>query len=107
MKLTKYSEPQILAILRQAEGGVPVAELCREHGMSDASFYKWPAKYGGMDASMVSQMKAIEDENRRLKKMFAELSMQNELLKEALGKKYVVITTPGDGREGGGTTRRQ
>jgi putative transposase len=87
MKLTKYSEPQILAILRQAEGGVPVAELCREHGMSNASFYKWRAKYGGMDASMISQMKAIEDENRRLKKMFAELSMQNELLKEALGKK--------------------
>ena len=55
--------------------------------MSDASFYKWRAKYGEMDASMVSQMKAIEDENRRLKKMFAELSMQNELLKEALGKK--------------------
>jgi putative transposase len=87
MKTSRYSEPQILAILRQAEGGVSVAELCREHGMSDASFYKWRAKYGGMDASMVSQMKAIEDENRRLKKMFAELSMQNELLKEALGKK--------------------
>ena len=87
MKSSRYSEPQILAILRQAEGGMPVAELCREHGMSDASFYKWRAKYGGMDASMVSQMKAMEDENRRLKKMFAELSMQNELLKEALGKK--------------------
>jgi putative transposase len=87
MKTSRYSEPQILSILRQAEGGVPVADLCREHGMSDASFYKWRAKYGGMDASMVSQMKAIEDENRRLKKMFAELSMQNELLKEALGKK--------------------
>jgi putative transposase len=87
MKTSRYSEPQILAILRQAEGGVPVAELCREHGMSDASFYKWRAKYGGMDASMVSQMKAMEDENRRLKKMFAELSMQNDLLKEALGKK--------------------
>jgi putative transposase len=87
MKQSRYSEPQILAILRQAEGGMPVAELCREHGMSDASFYKWRAKYGGMDASMVSSMKAMEDENRRLKKMFAELSMQNELLKEALGKK--------------------
>jgi putative transposase len=87
MKLTKYSEPQILAILHWAEGGVPVAELCREHGMSNASFYKWRAKYGGMDASLISQMKAVEDENRRLKKMFAELSMQNELLKEALGKK--------------------
>jgi putative transposase len=87
MKLSRYSEPQILLILRQAEGGVPVAELCREHGMSDASFYKWRAKYGGMDASMMSSMKAMEDENRRLKKMFAELSMQNELLREALGKK--------------------
>ena len=55
--------------------------------MSDASFYKWRAKFGGMDASMIAQSKAIEEENRRLKKMFAELSMQNELLKEALGKK--------------------
>ena len=87
MKMTRYSEPQILAILRQAEGGVPVAELCREHGMSNASFYKWRAKYGGMYASMVSQMKAMEEENRRLKRMFADLSMQNDLLKESLGKK--------------------
>jgi putative transposase len=87
MKMTRYSEAQILAILRQAEGGLPVSELCREHGMSNASFYKWRAKYGGMDASMVSQMKALEDENRRLKKMYAEKSMQAELLKEALGKK--------------------
>jgi putative transposase len=87
MKKTRYSEPQILAILHQAEGGVPVSELCREHGMSNASFYKWRAKYGGMDASMISQMKALEDENRRLKKMYAEMSMQAELLKEALGKK--------------------
>ena len=87
MKMTRYSEPQILAILRQAEGGVPVAELCREHGMSNASFYKWRAKYGGMDASMVSQMKVMEQENRRLKRMYADLSMQADLLKEALGKK--------------------
>jgi putative transposase len=87
MKMTRYSEPQILAILRQAEGGVSVPELCREHGMSSASFYKWRAKYGGMDASMISQMKALEDENRRLKKMYAEMSMQAELLKEALSKK--------------------
>lgn len=87
MIIGRFSEAQILAILKQAEGGVPVAELCRQHGMSSASFYKWRAKYGGMDASMISQMKAIEDENRRLKKMFAELSMQNELLKEALVKK--------------------
>lgn len=87
MKMTRFSEPQILAILRQAEGGVPMAELCREHGMSTASFYKWRAKYGGMDASMISQMKSLEDENRRLKRMFADLSMQADLLKEALGKK--------------------
>ena len=87
MKMTRYNEPQILAILRQAEGGMPVAELCREHGMSNASFYKWRAKYGGMDASMDSQMKAMEEENRRLKRMYADLSMQADLLKEALGKK--------------------
>ena len=64
-----------------------MSDLCREHGMSTASFYKWRAKYGGMDASMISQMKALEDENRRLKKMYAEMSLQAELLKEALGKK--------------------
>lgn len=87
MKMSRFSEPQIMAILRQAEGGVPVPELCREHGMSTASFYKWRSKYGGMDASMISQMKALEDENRRLKKMYAEMSMQADLLKEALGKK--------------------
>ena len=81
MKTSRYRDPLILSILRQAEGGVPVAELCREHGMSNASFYKWRAKFGGMDASMITQMKSIEDENRRLKKIFAELSMQNELLR--------------------------
>ncbi|TBD81058.1 IS3 family transposase [Rhizobium ruizarguesonis] len=96
MKTSRFSEPQILAILRQAEGGVPVPELCREHGMSTASFYKWRSKYGGMDASMISQMKALEDENRRLKKMYAEMSMQAELLKEALGKK---LTRPSQRRE--------
>jgi len=87
MKIGRFNEPQILGILKQAESGIPVSELCREHGMSSASFYKWRAKYGGLDASMISQMKAMDEENRRLKKMFAELSMQNELLKEALGKK--------------------
>ncbi len=87
MKLSRYGEAQILAMLRQAEGGVPVADLCREHGMSDACFYKWRARYGGMEASTVSSMKAMEDESRRLKKMFAELSMQNKLVKEVLGNK--------------------
>lgn len=65
MKLTRFKEPQILSILRQAEGGVPVAELCREHGMSNASFYKWRSKYGGMDASMIAQPKTLEDRNRK------------------------------------------
>ena len=87
MKNAKFSDAQIMSILKQAEGGVPVSELCREHGMSSASFYKWRAKYGGMDASMMSEMKAIAEENRRLKRMYAEMSMQNDLLKEALGKK--------------------
>ena len=77
-----------MGILKQAEGGVPVSELCREHGMSSASFYKWRAKFGGMDASMISELKDMADQNKRLKKMYAELSMQNDLLKEALGKKH-------------------
>lgn len=88
MKQKRFSETQIMQILKQAEGGVPVAELCREYGMSSASFYKWRSKYGGMDASMISQMKAMGQENQRLKKMYAEMSLQNDLLKEALGKKW-------------------
>lgn len=87
MKTTRFSDAQIMAILKQAESGVPVTELCREHGMSSAAFYRWRAKFGGMDASMIAEMKAMADENRRLKRMFADLSMQNDLLKEALGKK--------------------
>ena len=87
MKKTRFTEAQIMGVLRQAEGGMPVGELCREHGISSVTFYKWRAKYGGMDASLISQMKAIEDENRRLKRMYADLSMQADLLREALGKK--------------------
>ena len=87
MRKSRFTEAQIMGILRQAESGLTLAEVCREHGISSATFYKWRSKYGGMDTSMITQMKGIEDENRRLKKMFAELSMQNELLKEALGKK--------------------
>ena len=87
MKNGRFSDAQIMGILKRSESGVPVSELCREHGMSSASFYKWRAKFGGMDASMVSQMKAMADENRRVKRMYAEMSMQNDLLKEALGKK--------------------
>jgi putative transposase len=87
MKTARYSDAQIMGILKQAESGVPVAALCREHGMSNASFYKWRAKFGGMDASMISELKSMAEENRRLKRMYAEMSMQNDLLKEALGKK--------------------
>ena len=87
MKKSRFTEGQIMTVSRQAEGGMPIPDLCREHGISTASFYKWRAKYGGMDASMMSQMKALEDENRRLKRMYADLSMQADLLKEALGKK--------------------
>jgi putative transposase len=76
-----------MGVLRQVEGGLALTDVCREHAISSATFYKWRSKYGGMDASMIADMKVMEDENRRLKKMFAELSMQNELLKEALGKK--------------------
>ena len=87
MKNGLYSGAQIKAVLRQAEGGVPVSELCRKHGMSSASFYKWRAKFGGMDASLISEMNDLAEENRRLKRIYAEMSMQNDLLKEALGKK--------------------
>ena len=87
MKNKRYSDAQIMGILKQVESGVPVSDLCREHGMSSASFYKWRARFGGMDASMISEMKAMAEENRRLKRMYAEMSMQNDLLKEALGKK--------------------
>ena len=68
MKKSRFSDSQILSILKQAENGVPVPELCREHGMSSASFYQWRAKFGGMDASMMARLEELEDENRRLKK---------------------------------------
>ena len=71
MKKSKYSDAQIMAILKQAENGVPVSDLCREHGMSSASFYKWRSKYGGMDASLLARMKELDEENKRLKKMYA------------------------------------
>ena len=87
MKKSRFSEPQILSILRQAEGGMSVPELCRVHGMSTALFYRWRSKYGGMDSSMIAQMKALEDENRRLKKMYAEMSMHADLIKDAMSTK--------------------
>jgi putative transposase len=77
-----------MAILKQAESGIPVTELCREHGMSNASFYKWRAKFGGMDTSMMKRMKELEDENRRLKKMYAEEKLKAEIAREAIEKKW-------------------
>ena len=88
MKKSRFSDSQIIAVLKQAEAGTPVPELCREHGISAATFYKWRSKYGGMEASIVSRMKELEEENRRLKKMYAEVQMSTDILKEALGKKW-------------------
>jgi putative transposase len=88
MKKSRYSDSQILAILKQAEAGTPVPALCREHGMSSASFYKWRAKFGGMDASMMKRMKELEDENRRLKKVYADERLKAEIVQEALAKKW-------------------
>ena len=73
MKNSSYSDSQIIAILNQAEAGTPVPDLCREHGMSSASFYKWRTKYGGMDASLITRMKELEAKNNRLKKMYVEV----------------------------------
>jgi Transposase. len=88
MKKSRYTDSQIMSILKQAEAGTPVPELCREHGMSSASFYKWRARYGGMDTSMMSRLKELEDENRRLKKMYAEERLKAEIVQEALSKKW-------------------
>ena len=99
MKNGRYSDAQIMGILKQAEGGTPVSELCREHGMSSASFYKWRAKFGGMDASLISEMKDMAEENRRLKRMYAEMSMQNDLLRKLLEKSAKAISKARDGQE--------
>ena len=88
MKKAHFSDSQILAILKQAESGVPIPELCREHGMSNSSFYKWRSKYGGMDASLMARMKELEEENRRLKRMYAEERLKAEIIEEAMAKKW-------------------
>lgn len=88
MKTSKFSDSQIMAILKQAEAGSPVPELCREHGIGNSTFYKWRAKYGGMDASMIARLKELEAENRQLVKMYAEERIKSELRKEALEKKW-------------------
>ena len=87
MKKTRFSETQILKILREAEAGVPVAELCREHGFGKSTFYKWKARYGGLDASALRRLKELEAENQRLKRMYAELSLNHQILKDIVEKK--------------------
>lgn len=84
MKKSKFTDSQVISILNQAEAGTPVPDLCREHGISNATFYKWRAKFGGMDASLMARMKELEEENRRLKKMYAEERIKAEIRKEAL-----------------------
>lgn len=88
MNKSRFSNSQILSILKQVEGGQIVPEICREHGISAATFYKWRAKYGGMDVSLMSRLKELEAENSRLKKMYAEERLNAEILKEALAKKW-------------------
>jgi putative transposase len=88
MKKSRFTDSQIIAVLKQAEAGTPVPELCREHGISSATFYKWRSKFGGMEVSMVARMKELEDENRRLKKMYADAQLSADLLKEAMAKKW-------------------
>jgi len=88
MKRSRFSEEQIIAILKEQEAGVPVSELCRKHGVSDASIYKWKAKYGGMDVSEAKRLKALEDENAKLKRMLADAMLDNVALKDLLGKRW-------------------
>ena len=88
MKRSRFTEEQIIGILKEHEAGVAVAELCRKHGVSNASLYKWKAKYGGMDVSEARKLKALEDENARLKKLLADAMLDNSALKDLLGKKW-------------------
>ena len=88
MRTPKLTDSQIMAILKQAEGGTPVPALCREHNISSATFYKWRARFGGMDVSLMARLKELEDENRRLKKMYAEEKLKAEIVQEALTKKW-------------------
>ena len=87
MKKSRFSEHQIVKILKEAEAGVPVEELCRQHGFSKSSFYKWKAKYGGMDASALKRLKELEEENTKLKQMYADISLEYKALKDILEKK--------------------
>jgi putative transposase len=88
MKRTRFSEEQIVAVLREHEAGVKTADLARKHGVSEATLYNWKAKYGGLDVSEARRLKTLEDENRKLKKLLAESMLDNAALKELLTKKW-------------------
>ena len=87
MKRKRFSETQIIKILNQAETGVPINDLCREHGFSRSAYYKWKAQYGGMNVSQLKRLKELEEENRRLKHMYADLSLEHKVLKDIVEKK--------------------
>ena len=88
MKRSRFSEERIIAVLREQEAGVATAEVCRQHRVSSATFYKWKAKFGGLDVSEARRLKALEDENGRLKRMLAEAMLDNAALQDVLGKKW-------------------
>ena len=88
MKRSRFTEDQIIGMLKEHEAGVPVAELCRKYGVSTASLYKWKAKYGGMDVSEAKKLRALEDENAKLKRLLADAMLDNSALKDLLGKKW-------------------
>jgi len=87
MRKSKFSEYQVIKILKEVEGGRAVKDICREQGISSATYYKWKSKYGGMEASDVRRMRELEDENRKLKQMYADLSIENVMLKDIIEKK--------------------
>ena len=87
MRKTRFKEAQIVKILKEVEAGRTVKEVCREHGISDATYYNWKSKYGGMEASDIKRLKDLEEENRKLKQMFADLSLENRALKDVIEKK--------------------
>jgi putative transposase len=88
MKKSRYTQEQIIAVLKQHQAGLSTAELCRKHGISEATFYNWRSRYGGMEVSEARRLKSLEDENRRLKKLLAEQMLDVATLREALGKNF-------------------